>query len=68
MLPARFLFSSSDFGVIMRHGLFHSPISAKNTGLPRHAAASTRNVRLVPGHTPVHAARVSLIPSEVHSG
>src|SRR5579863_3406805 len=68
MLPARFFFSSADSGLIMRHGLFHSPIIAKNTGLPCHAAASTRSGRFVPGHTPVQAARASAAPSEVHSG
>src|SRR5580698_5927519 len=68
MLPARFFFSSADSGAIMRQGLFHAPIIAKNTGLPDHAAASTRSGRLVPGHTPVQAARLSAAPSEVHSG
>ena len=41
---------------------------AKNTGLPCQAAASTRSGLVVPGQTPVHAARASAIPSEVHSG
>src|SRR5450631_3956903 len=52
----------------MRHGLFHSPIIAKNMGFPCQAAASTRSGRLDPGHTPVQAARASAAPSEVHSG
>src|SRR5258707_10029674 len=68
MLLARFFLSSADCGVTMRHGLFHSPIMAKNTGLPCQAAASTRRGRFDPGHIPVHAARVSAAPSEVHSG
>src|SRR5579862_3589553 len=68
ILLTRFFLSSADCGVTMRQGLFHSPIMAKNTGLPCHAAASTRNGRFDPGHTPVHAARVSDAPSAVHSG
>src|SRR5271154_3638812 len=65
---AQFFFSSADLGAIIRHVLFQSPIIAKNTGLPCHAAASTRSGRVDPGHTPVQAALASAMPSEVHSG
>src|SRR5271169_4034943 len=65
---AQFFFSSADLGATMRHGLFHSPMIPKNTGLPCQAAASTRSERFEPGHTPVHAARASDAPREVHSG
>src|ERR1700729_1493053 len=64
----RFFFSSADFAATMRHGLFQSPIMAKKTGLPCHAAASTRSGRVDAAQTPVQAARASAIPSEVHSG
>ena len=54
--------------VFMRSGLVQSPMSAKKTGFPCHAAASTRSGRAVPGHVPVHAMRVSEVASEFHTG
>ena len=43
-------------------------MSAKNTGLPWNAAASTRSGMAVPGHLPVQASRVSNAASDTHSG
>ena len=44
----------------MRSGSVHGPITSKNTGLPRYAAASIRSMTsLRVGCVPVHAARIS---------
>ena len=54
--------------LFIRSGLVQSPMSEKKTGLPRHAAASTRSGRFVPGQVPVQAMRESEAASEFHCG